>query len=684
MVRWSFLILGLALVPLGWYGYRTLHTPRPLSLEEARRRIAAGPPEFVRLRARPAAGPRLYNLVANPDVAHRAERLSHFSPRDGVPLEGPGAPPPREWESFLGLDISADAALSDDVLTLSEERHAEFGGLDIHSVSRQFLARLSTRGNLWVLSPTFDQIVHDFLDDADADDKARAWASGHHFKGVLHRLRDYRFENLTFADIESKFRDRPEGERPDLAGAWLIVETESACDTYTGGWHFYVPVDGSDNRIWVQVPLAEDEHFAAWQQASDELTGVWRPAGSHEFAPDGGGVAGGVALLQIDPKAVERFQAEQWQGHWGRFALWGGVGLLLLSASLFVARRIRRKYFQAGVPAFLEPYKEFLVHESATWRMARFALGCLALVVTVVAALFCLVSNDALRSHRYRDVELPYLEVGFWLSAAAWPVALGIALRMLGRGGVTVLRSDPRPPLLYLRSFAADAGLTDRWQDFLALLFAGIRYETYETSLAKAVADLGPLVAVGQPGEMLPPLGSARLYVRHDRWQQVVGELAEKAQLIVLRVGRTEGFWWEVRHLAAAGLLEKVVFYLPKKDRGRLYRDFCADAEGVLPGPLPDDPGGALFLGFPAGSAPRLYGGRAGSALASFRRLLTGYSAPAVREALNPVLRRLGLKARSMPLRFREWFLLAIGGFLLLVLLGFGLLLLVALTRSAG
>jgi hypothetical protein len=563
VVRWSFLLLGLALVSLGWYGRRTLHAPRPLSLEEARGRLDCDPAELVRLRARPAAGPRWYNLVANDDVAHVPERLSRFSPRDGVPLLGPGAPPPGQWGSFLGLDVSADSPLSPDVLTLKGDRHTKFGGLDIHSASRRFLARLSAGRDLWVLSPTFEKVLHGPLDDPDADPKVRAWVARHRFKGVLHRLKDYSIENVTPADIERELRGRPGGNPPDLAAAWLIVEKESAWHRSAGGWHFYVPAEGSDARVWVQVSLAEEEEFASWRErAGDELTGVWRPAGSHAFVPAEAGVAGGVALLQTGPQAVERFREEQWQRHWGRSSLWGGAGLLLLAGLLFAARRVRRRYFRPGVPAFLVPYRRYLVPESSAWRAVRVVLGCLALLVAGAGAVYSLLANDALRHPgRVPDGMAPLLLGGLCVSGVACPLALVFAYRLLGRGAVTVLRNDPRPPLLY--------------------------------------------------------------------------------------------------------------------------RSFREQAAGVLPRPLPADPGGALFLGFGPGWEPELLGAGTPSLASSLRRLLTGSAAPAaVREALNPVLRRLGLKARAMPPQFREWVLLALGGLLLLILLGLGVLL--ALARPAG
>jgi hypothetical protein len=139
--------------------------------------------------------------------------------------------------------------------------------------------------------------------------------------------------------------------------------------------------------------------------------------------------------------------------------------------------------------------------------------------------------------------------------------------------------SDPRPPVLYLRSFEAD--------DVMATS-RGLG-DSAEEALVAALTAIGPVVALGEPGEKLPPLGAARAYTANERWQLHISDWAAEASQVVLLAGHTPSFWWEVRHLAAAGALNKAVFLLPGGNAYATFRDrFMREVPGVdLPATLP-------------------------------------------------------------------------------------------------
>ena len=139
--------------------------------------------------------------------------------------------------------------------------------------------------------------------------------------------------------------------------------------------------------------------------------------------------------------------------------------------------------------------------------------------------------------------------------------------------------SDPRPPVLYLRSFEAD--------DVMAAS-RGLG-DSAEEALVAALTVIGPVVALGEPGEKLPPLGAARAYTANDRWQLHISDWASEASQIVLLAGHTPSFWWEVRHLAASNALHKAVFLLPGGAAYATFRErFMREVPGVhLPSVLP-------------------------------------------------------------------------------------------------
>ena len=84
-------------------------------------------------------------------------------------------------------------------------------------------------------------------------------------------------------------------------------------------------------------------------------------------------------------------------------------------------------------------------------------------------------------------------------------------------------QGDPRPPILFLRSF-----LDDGYKLKERVLVAGVPINQplrMEEALAVRFHDFGPFLAVGEPGEGLPQLGAARAYLSDDQWQAAVVEL---------------------------------------------------------------------------------------------------------------------------------------------------------------
>ncbi len=84
---------------------------------------------------------------------------------------------------------------------------------------------------------------------------------------------------------------------------------------------------------------------------------------------------------------------------------------------------------------------------------------------------------------------------------------------------------------------------------------------------------LGPVVAVGRPGERLPLAGARRFYLPLNDWKPTVSDAIRKARLVVLATGTSEGTLWEftevVRLLPPERLLVTVFTDEPEYDRFR-------------------------------------------------------------------------------------------------------------------
>ena len=128
-----------------------------------------------------------------------------------------------------------------------------------------------------------------------------------------------------------------------------------------------------------------------------------------------------------------------------------------------------------------------------------------------------------------------------------------------------VMAKDPRPPILFLRSFKLDelpvSPIRDGWRGEIDML--SVARLTFEECLESSFADIGPLIAIGRPGEDAPPLGASREYAENSSWQQLVLERADVAQLVVMELDATPNMEWEIRNISKRVGLRRIAIVLP-------------------------------------------------------------------------------------------------------------------------
>jgi hypothetical protein len=135
------------------------------------------------------------------------------------------------------------------------------------------------------------------------------------------------------------------------------------------------------------------------------------------------------------------------------------------------------------------------------------------------------------------------------------------------------LAADPRPPVLYLRAFfqESDAFTWGPKEEMARYTAAPITAQTwytisvtFEQYLGSAISnEIGPLVALGNPEDVLPPEGAAREYAEDRDWQQEFLKLAETATAIVMEVSRSDNLRWEVAALRSHGWQRKLFVITP-------------------------------------------------------------------------------------------------------------------------
>ena len=89
-----------------------------------------------------------------------------------------------------------------------------------------------------------------------------------------------------------------------------------------------------------------------------------------------------------------------------------------------------------------------------------------------------------------------------------------------------------------------------------------------EEALAALMAEVGPVVAIGRPCDRLPPLGASRVYVVGDDWQTFVGDLIDKAALVLVIAGATSGLKWELEQCYKRVEPKRFFIIVPRDRKG--------------------------------------------------------------------------------------------------------------------
>ncbi len=156
-------------------------------------------------------------------------------------------------------------------------------------------------------------------------------------------------------------------------------------------------------------------------------------------------------------------------------------------------------------------------------------------------------------------------------SLALFLVSAHVGFRLLRSGwrydavsAEQLLANDPRRPVIYLRSFEADSEFFPRpdgfWKRAATILFDYAVTFSPEQELAEIVTRVGPVIAIGKPGEPLPELGAARLYVGDADWKAKVIDLMARSRLVIIRTGSTPNLEWEIEQAMTRVPRQQILF----------------------------------------------------------------------------------------------------------------------------
>ncbi|MBV8810191.1 MAG: hypothetical protein JO033_16090, partial [Acidobacteriaceae bacterium] len=149
------------------------------------------------------------------------------------------------------------------------------------------------------------------------------------------------------------------------------------------------------------------------------------------------------------------------------------------------------------------------------------------------------------------------------------------------------LGHDPRPPVLYLRSFRDDP-VTAEPTSILAGTFGIWTPTTKEEQVVRVLNAVGPVLAVGQPAEVLPKLDATRLQFSDHEWKGEVSTLMKRAIFTVIRAGTSGGLLWEIETAVSQTRPEQLILLIPFDQTG--YERFAKEVKHLFPFGLPNWP----------------------------------------------------------------------------------------------
>jgi hypothetical protein len=183
------------------------------------------------------------------------------------------------------------------------------------------------------------------------------------------------------------------------------------------------------------------------------------------------------------------------------------------------------------------------------------------------------------------QLQLPLDQLGYLAIVGIALAGFGVKTLRYGKQLVAkdanaVRVEDPRAPVLYLRPFAIDSVLSRPIGSD-----SSPTSTSQEEDLVEALCDYGPVVAIGRPGEPLPTLGAARMYVDDDHWKERVSDLLAESSLIVLVTGDSPGLIWEVAQTVELGKPSSLILFITNSKS--TYAAYVAMTSHLFPEQLP-------------------------------------------------------------------------------------------------
>jgi heme/copper-type cytochrome/quinol oxidase subunit 2 len=228
------------------------------------------------------------------------------------------------------------------------------------------------------------------------------------------------------------------------------------------------------------------------------------------------------------------------------------ASIVLVVLLLRAIAHVRRKIRPGEVP-------------DATTKPPTMTLSYLTRVLGVVFYVFALAvmgfylasCTDLVPEYqRLSAMQTVWLSAGFlWLGGICFRHADRLSMPI----AEDVLRSDPRSPILFLRSFSEEETALSN----LPWWYTSSVPDLLEEAVLSEFQKVGPVVGLTNRRLRSRPGTYSPYDTETEKWQERAEQLMLQAAAIVVVVTIGEGLAWEIRRISELGLLTRTVFVLP-------------------------------------------------------------------------------------------------------------------------
>jgi hypothetical protein len=307
------------------------------------------------------------------------------------------------------------------------------------------------------------------------------------------------------------------------------------------------------------------------------------------------GLLVGVGMLGLLPDALREEGVDLVGYAYELVAAVPGYGIGALLA--FVQRRYLRR-------------RTTETHTSGLFQ--RFVFALFGVVFQAAGAILCIIAFGVFLWANRSGGE-PLNSPRLWISVFGASAAAGVGSLLLGLGKSLAAASAPplkgSPDVVLLREFRQD-DITFAANQNLPLKLLPIVDRRLEEVLVRVARRYGRVAAIGDPHELLPKTGAARVHFEADDkklWKEQAAAYIDGSKVILVLLGSGEGLRWEYGRIASGKALARTILVVPPGGSAGwpVFRETVA-AAGVtgLPDALPPN---ALLVRFDDDGRPRVY-----------------------------------------------------------------------------